>query len=93
MDFDLVDIVDEEYQPVFLTSGRVSDRRGGHLGPSGLPLRSGKPVISRRGRLLLGDREKYEGLHPLVLEGLHPWVERSMVGTNYEGANLGIALK
>ena len=92
MDFDLVDIVDEEYQPVFLTSGQASDRRGEHLGPSGLPLRSGKPVISRRGRLLLGDREKYEGLHPLVLEGLHPWVERSMVGTNYEGADLGIAL-
>ena len=63
------------------------------LGPErSVPLRSGKPVISRRGRLLLGDREKYEGLHPLVLEGLHPWVERSMVGTNYEGADLGIAL-
>ena len=76
MDFELVDIVDEEYQPVFLTSGQASDRRGGHLGPSGLPLRSGKPVISRRGWLLLGERKEYEGLHPLVLEGLHPWVKR-----------------
>ena len=74
------------------TSGRASDRRGEHVGPSGLPLRSGKPVISRRGRPLLGDRKKYEGLHPLVLEGLHPLVERFMVETNYEGADLDIAL-
>ena len=88
----VVDVVDGECRPVFLTSGQARDRRGGGEGPSGLPLRSGKPVISRRGRPLLGDRNKYEGLHPLVFEGLHPWVERSMVGTNYEGADLGIAL-
>ena len=40
MDFDLVDVVDGECQPVFLTSGRARDRRSGEESPSGLPGRS-----------------------------------------------------
>ena len=36
----VVDVIDGECWPVFLTSGQARDRHGGGEGPSGLPSRS-----------------------------------------------------
>ena len=62
------------------------------LGPERSPIEVGQARNLSQGLASTGERKKYEDLHPLVLVGLHPWVKRSMVGTNYEGADLGIAL-